>query len=150
MICVSFHFVVFIAKMSSRSISMHRFSLLTHRMFCQFVLSSDGQLVTCSIDGAPQVLWSTFTPQATVFNSLLVSAALDCVVLFNTGAAKSPMLIYTTQLQLRGEVTVRNVLHCVISNYGIIVVSRDNLACVLPKYDSCGTLLGPLRIEEVM
>ena len=85
-----------------------------------------------------------------VFNSLLVSAALDCVVLFNTGAAKSPMLIYTTQLQLRGEVSVRNVLHCVISNYGIIVVSRDNLACVLRKYDFCGTLLGTLRIEEVM
>ena len=91
---------------------------------------------------------SVITPNAIGYNSSCVDSEFDCILLYNKyiDTSLSPLLIYTSSLELRGMISLGSVHSVYITNYGILVVSSS----IIYRFTFCGDPDGSFIIPGSM
>lgn len=89
---------------------------------------------------------SVTTPFAVSYHSIKVDSDLDCILLYNLKDSSSSLLLYTSQLELRGCIEVSQIDDVFITNYGIIVISGSSVS----RYSFCGDLDGCIDLSHIM
>lgn len=90
---------------------------------------------------------SVSTPFAVSYHSIKVDSDLDCILLYNPkDSSSSSLLLYTSQLELRGYIEVSQIDDVFITNYGIIAISGSYVS----RYSFCGDLDGCIDLSHIM
>lgn len=95
------------------------------------------------------------------YDSLVVSADLDCILVFNRDYARresealedrnAQLLIYSSRLQLRGIITASKILFAFVTPFGLLLVTRHpECGVFVTRYDFCGIQQKSIRIENMM